>query len=218
MKSKKHKEQEKLNVDSIANWWAKCSTNTFSNWRVGLVAVTMVLALVVVGCQSPLDPDVPRNVTPITPAVKVTPSSVTYDFSTSNGVFQFVGTPIFKVDTTSKPMRIWVDYTMDIVKEAGKTPVINQYRCKLDSFAVTGYFENLVNREVSMLLDIKLPAFEEVWSSTRYNLASAVIAEHTRVAGQPRKITLTLYLDANDEGFFAGVAHEKVLGIVTMVF
>ncbi len=183
-----------------------------------VLALPVVMTVMMVGCQSPLDPDTPRNVTPITPAVKVVPTSVIADFSTSSGVFQFDGTPVFKADTTSKPMRIWVDYAMLITPEQGKTPVINKYMVKLDSFAVSGYYENLINREVSMLLDINGLPFEQVWSGTRFNLASAVVAEHNRVAGQPRKITITLYLDANDEYFWPNIAHEKVLGTVTMIF
>jgi hypothetical protein len=191
--------------------------NSFTRSLV-LTSLSTIIALMVIGCQSPLDPDTPRNVTPITPAVKVVPTSVVADFTTSSGVFRFDGTPVFKADTTSKPMRIWVDYAMSITPEQGKTPVINKYMVKLDSFAVSGYYENLINREVSMLLDINGLPFEQVWSGTRFNLASAVVAEHTRIQGQPRKITITLYLDANDEYFWPNIAHEKVLGTVTMIF
>ena len=173
--------------------------------------------LMVSACTSPLDTDAPRKVTPITPAIKITPSAVNTDFTGASGLFKIKGLPTIKVDSTVTPMRFWLDITMQAIVDTGKGPMLHEFRVRLDSFPGDGLIANLVNGEVSLLADFGNG--ERTYpSEANTNVASIIVAEHQRTAGAPREVTITFYVILNKDGFFSGVKQEQTLGTLHLVF
>jgi hypothetical protein len=178
-----------------------------------LTSVVLVAALT--ACESPLDVDTPRIETPLTPAPKVIPRTIELSFETATGSYGFLGTPIIKVDTTVKPMRIWID--IDLQEETGSTTsLISQFRIKADSMAVNGLIESLPNGEAKIQMDVG-NGLEWFDSDATTNTAAVLVAEHPREAGQPREVTITVYLVGNKDGFFIGIPTEQILGTIHLV-
>ncbi len=179
--------------------------------------LTALAVLMVNACTSPLDSDTPRKVTPVTPAMKITPSSVNTDFTGASGLFTVKGLPLIKVDTTVTPMRFWLDITMKAIVDTGKGPMLHEFRIQLDSFPADGLIANLANGEASLLADFG--SGEQVYpSEANTNVASIIVAEHPRTPGAPREVTITFYVILNKDGFFSGVKQEQTLGTMRLVF
>ena len=122
-----------------------------------LLILALLLAIAMAGltngCVSPLDADAPRVETPLTPAPKVDPISVTADFEFAGNDYAFDGDPIIKLDTTVSPMRIWLEFEMvEVSTPTGA--LIRRFRVNLDSAAVDGFQSNLTNGEVTMWMDV----------------------------------------------------------------
>lgn len=179
-----------------------------------LLISAMALAALT-ACESPLDVDTPRIETPLTPAPKVIPRTIELSFETATGSYGFIGTPIIKVDTTVKPLRIWID--VDLQEETGSaTALIQQFRIQADSMAANGLIESLPNGEAKIRMDVG-NGMEWFDSDATTNTAAILIAEHPREKGQPREVTITVYLVGNKDGFFVGVPTEQILGTIHLV-
>jgi len=180
--------------------------------------ITLLLAIAMAGfttgCVSPLDSDTPRVETPLTPAPKVDPISITADFDFAGNDYAFDGDPIIKLDTTVSPMRIWMQFDMTEVS----TPtgaLIQRFRVNLDSAAIDGFQNNLTNGEVTMWMDVG-SGVEAFGSDRTTNLATILSAEQTKVDGEPHRVEITLLLTGNADGFFVGIPKEEVFGTIKL--
>lgn len=184
-----------------------------STTRTALILV--MLAVVLPSCISPLDSDAPRTETPVTPAVKVTPKSINVDFSAASGAYRVKGLPTFRIDTTVAPMRFWIDCTMEAVPDPAKTPMLKEFRVRVDSFPGNGLSYNLTRGEVSFSADFG-NGVQIYPSEANTNTAAIIIAEQPRQPGQPRSVTLTLYMVLNKDRYFVGAGQEQTLGTITL--
>ena len=174
-----------------------------------------LLSAMLTSCTSPLDANGPRIETPLTPAPKVSPQSIDVTFNTANGVYEFQGLPVIELDTTVHPMRVWMDFDM-VETTAGSDPLIQEFRVNIDSIATDGLIQNLVQGEVKFLMDVG-DGLESFDCNESVNTASILVAEHPYVEGEPRTVTITIYLIANKDGFFDGYSQEQVLGTIDLV-
>ena len=182
-----------------------------------IIALLLAIAMAgfTTGCVSPLDSDTPRVETPLTPAPTVDPISITADFEFSGTDYAFNGDPIIKVDTTVTPMRFWMDFSM---YETGTptTAMIESFDLKLDSAAAHGFQEDLTTGEVVMWADIGA-GLEQFFSDTDFNRATILIAEYPREEGQPRRVSITLYLVFNEDQIFQpGYPSQEVFGRIEL--
>lgn len=184
-----------------------------STTRTALILV--MLAVVLPSCISPLDSDAPRTETPVTPAVKVTPKTINVDFSAASGAYRLKGLPTFRIDTTVAPMRFWIDCTMEAVPDPAKTPMLKEFRVRVDSFPGNGLSYNLTKGEVSFSADFG-NGVQIYPSEANTNTAAIIIAEQPRQPGQPRSVTLTLYMVLNKDRYFVGAGQEQTLGTITL--
>jgi len=178
--------------------------------------LAMVSVLVMCSCTSPLDTDAPRKITPITPALKITPQKVNVDFKTASGAYTFKGLPSINIDTTVSPMRFWLDLPLVSVPDTGTGPMLHEFRIRLDSFPGNGLIFDLVKGEAQLVADFGTG--EQTYpSETKTNTVSILVAEHQRVPGQPREVTITVYIILNKDGFFKGAPQEQALGTIHLV-
>ena len=184
-----------------------------STTRTALILV--MLAVVLPSCISPLDSDAPRTETPVTPAVKVTPKTINVDFSAASGAYRIKGLPTFRIDTTVAPMRFWIDCTMEAVPDPSKTPMLKEFRVRVDSFPGNGLSYNLTKGEVSFSADFG-NGVQIYPSEANTNTAAIIIAEQPRQPGQSRSVTLTLYMVLNKDRYFVGAGQEQTLGTITL--
>ncbi len=184
-----------------------------STTRTALILV--MLAVVLPSCISPLDSDAPRTETPVTPAVKVTPKTINVDFSAASGAYRIKGLPTFRIDTTVAPMRFWIDCTMEAVPDPAKTPMLKEFRVRVDSFPGNGLSYNLTKGEVSFSADFG-NGVQIYPSEANTNTAAIIIAEQPRLPGQSRSVTLTLYMVLNKDRYFVGAGQEQTLGTITL--
>lgn len=179
-----------------------------------------LLALVLWSCSSPLDTDTPRTITPLTPAPKVKPVSINSTFNTATGSFVFKGTPKILVDTTSLPMRFWVDFSMENVPDTAATapaPVVVEYRVKVDSFPGDGFEEALEGAKASIFFRNASGVVEQANADLNVHMANMLITERLpRVNGERRKVTLYLSIVANKNGFILGVRQDQVYGFIEL--
>ena len=165
--------------------------------------------------MSPLDPDTPRTETPLTPAPKVDPVSMTADFVFSGFDYDFKGTPVIKVDTTVSPMRFWMEFSM-YEKGTPSTAMIQEFDLTLDSVPAQGYPDPLDDGEVSMWADIG-SGQQVFFSGPDFNRATIIIGEHEHVEGQPKRVSIFLFLVFNeDRGFQPGYPSQEVLGTIEL--
>lgn len=184
-----------------------------STTRTAIILV--MLAVLLPSCISPLDSDAPRTETPVTPAVKITPKTINVDFSAASGAYQMKGLPTFRIDTTVAPMRFWIDCTMEAVPDPAKTPMLKEFRVRVDSFPGNGLSYNLAKGEVSFSADFG-NGVQIYPSEANTNTAAIIIAEQPRQPGQPRSVTLTLYMVLNKDRYFVGAGQEQTLGTITL--
>lgn len=181
-----------------------------------LLAILAMAAIVVVpSCISPLDSDAPRTETPVTPAVKITPRSINVDFSAASGSYRIKGLPTFRIDTTVKPMRFWIDCTMEAVPDPQKSPMLKEFRVRVDSFPGNGLSHNLTKGEVSFSADFG-NGVQVYPSEANTNTAAIIVAEQPREPGQSRGVTLTLYVVLNKDRYFVGAGQEQTLGTIVL--
>ncbi|MCX6141301.1 MAG: hypothetical protein NTX15_10830 [Candidatus Kapabacteria bacterium] len=173
-------------------------------------------AFLVTACTSPLDTDAPRKEIPTSPAIKVTPTSISVDFTSAAGTYAIKGLPSIRIDTTVTPMRFWIDLTMEAVNVSGKGPMLHEFRVRLDSFPGDGLITKLVNGEVAFTADFG-GGLQTYPSEANTNTASIIIAEQQHVSGKPREATITLYIIMNKDGFFVGAGQEQTLGALQLV-
>lgn len=174
-----------------------------------------VLVAALTACESPLDVDTPRIETPLTPAPKVIPRTIELSFETATGSYGFLGTPIIKLDTTVKPIRAWLD--IELTESTGSTTnLIDAMRIKADSLAANGLIESITGPSAQLYYNTG-SGYEWVYSDAVSNITSILIAEHPREAGEPRQVTITLYIAGNKGPFFPGVPTEEILGTIHLV-
>ncbi|MGA0045428.1 MAG: hypothetical protein ACO3I4_04155 [Candidatus Kapaibacteriota bacterium] len=179
-------------------------------WILALGAVM----LGVTACVSPLDTDAPRKETPLTPAPTVEPLRVTTNFEFSGHRYELTGTPVFKIDTTVSPIVFWMDFQM-IETSTPSTAVVEEFRVTVDSLPAVAYPHALEQGEVRLWATFT--GTRQLYpSDAATNLATMLIGEYPREPGQPRKVTITLYLVANANGFFPGAATEEVFGTIDL--
>lgn len=178
--------------------------------------IAVFAALLVTACTSPLDTDAPRKEVPTSPAIKVTPTSVSVDFASAAGTYTIKGLPSIRIDTTVTPMRFWIDLTMESVVDTGNGPMLHEFRVRLDSFPGDGLITKLVNGEVSFTGDFG-GGVQTYPSEANTNTASIIVAEQQREPGKPREATITLYIIMNKDGFFVGAGQEQTLGALQLV-
>lgn len=193
------------------------SMQTTQNTRSSMVLLLLAALVVAVvpSCISPLDSDAPRTETPVTPAVKVTPKSVTVDFTAASGSYRIKGLPTFRIDTTVSPMRFWIDCTMEAVPDPAKSPMLKEFRVRVDSFPGNGLSYNLVKGEVSFTADLGT-GLQVYPSEANTNVASMIVAEQPRQTGLARSVTLTLYVVLNKDRYFVGAGQEQTLGTIVL--
>jgi hypothetical protein len=177
--------------------------------------LTMSVVALIPSCISPLDSDAPRTETPVTPAVKITPRTINVDFTAASGSYRIKGLPTFRIDTTVAPMRFWIDCTMETVPDPQKSPMLKEFRVRVDSFPGNGLSYNLVKGEVSFSADFG-NGVQVYPSEANTNTAAIIIAEQPRQPGQPRSVTLTLYVVLNKDRYFVGAGQEQTLGTITL--
>ncbi len=180
-----------------------------------LAILTMAAIVVVPSCISPLDSDAPRTETPVTPAVKITPRTINVDFTAASGSYRIKGLPTFRIDTTVKPMRFWIDCTMETVPDPQKSPMLKEFRIRVDSFPGNGLSHNLTRGEVSFSADFG-NGVQVYPSEANTNTAAIIVAEQPREPGQPRGVTLTLYVVLNKDRYFVGAGQEQTLGTIVL--
>ena len=174
-----------------------------------------LIGAAVPSCVSPLDTDAPRVETPLTPAPKVTPQSIEATFNTANGDYSFLGVPNIQLDTSVSPVRVWMDFDMaESTQEAD--PLIQEFRVNLDSVAANALIQNVTQGEVVFIMDVGTGS-EAFPCNESVNTAAILIAEHPAVEGEPRSITITIYLIANKDGFFDGYPQEQILGTIDLI-
>lgn len=179
-----------------------------------LLISAMALAALT-ACESPLDVDTPRIETPLTPAPKVIPRTIELSFETATGSYGFVGTPIIKLDTTVKPIRAWLDFELN-ESTGSTTNLIDAIRISADSLPANGLIESVTGPSAQLYYNTG-SGYEWVFSDGVANITSILIAEHPREKGQPREVTITLYVAGNKGPFFPGVPTEEILGTIHLV-
>ncbi len=188
-----------------------------SRMRHLLLAFSLAAAAILLpACVSPLDADAPRKETPITPAIKVDPRSYDVDFTTPSGSYRIKGRPVFSFDTTVTPIRCWIDVTMEAVVDTGTGPMLHEFRIRVDSFPGNGLVTPLVGSQCSFQAD--LGNGTQTYPPSPSNTAEIVVAEHDRAPGEPRRVSVSVFIDMNKDGFFTGVGREQVLGEFELVF
>ncbi|MDZ4746549.1 MAG: hypothetical protein SGJ05_11195 [bacterium] len=191
---------------------------TLQNSPFLALLISPLLALMVSSCTSPLDTDTPRKVTPLTPAAKVAPVSINPTFTTATGTFKFKGGPSILVDTTVSPMAFWLDFSMEHFRDTSAgapAPVLVEFRIRVDSFPSSGLVELLKGSRATMFSNIN-GTIEQASADDVANTVAMIVAEHPRVAGEKRKVTLTLSMIANKNLFIPGVRQDQVYGIIDL--
>jgi hypothetical protein len=185
--------------------------------RIRSITTILCVVALVSACQSPLDTDTPRVIKPLTPAVKVVPTTVEWKFSTTTGDYSVSGQPTVLLDTSVTPVRLWIEGTMVVTPKPNTTPMIENFHLNLDSAAANGYITALVGDQLRMTLRpyADQPPVTNVPADLVNNTADVLIAEHERGSTtEPRRFTVSLYLVANKSGFFAGAPQEQILGTI----
>lgn len=178
--------------------------------------LTTLVAVSLTSCISPLDADSPRTETPLTPAVKVTPTSYTAEFTSEAGPFVIKGLPVLKIDTSVTPAIVWLDVQMERQVAADTDPILRSFRLRVDSVPGNAY-EVKLNGAGSMEMALKRPNDTLfVGADPLDNTASIVVAEQPRVAGQRRVILVMVYLRVNNRGTDASIGREYVYGRLTL--
>jgi hypothetical protein len=178
--------------------------------------LTTLVAVSLTSCISPLDADSPRTETPLTPAVKVTPTSYTADFTSEAGPFVIKGLPVLKIDTSVTPATVWLDVQMERQVAADTDPILRSFRLRVDSVPGNAY-EVKLNGAGSMEMALKRPNDTLfVGADPLDNTASIVVAEQPRVAGERRMILVMVYLRVNNRGTDASIGREYVYGRLTL--
>jgi hypothetical protein len=177
--------------------------------------MALLVVALVPSCISPLDSDAPRTETPVTPAAKITPKTIDVDFTAASGSYRIKGLPAFRIDTTVTPMRFWIDCTMESVPDPTKNPMLKEFRIRVDSFPGNGLSYNLTKGEVSFSADFG-NGVQVYPSEANTNTAAIIVAEHPREPGQPRGVTLTLYVVLNKDRYFVGASQEQTLGTIEL--
>lgn len=194
-------------------------TSTLIKMFMKTLLIPSLLALVLWSCTSPLDTDTPRTITPLTPAVKVAPINIIPTFNTATGTFKFKGDPSILVDTTVSPMRFWMDFSMECVPDTAAgalTPLLVEFRVRVDSFPGDGLDSSLTDGRAVMFLNVK-GAIEFVVADQVASTANMLAAEHPRVAGEKRKVTIYVYMIANKNRTIpGGVRQDQVLGKIEL--
>ncbi len=167
-------------------------------------------ALALAACQSPLDTDVPRIETPLTPAPKVTPSYVQTAFTTGDLRYAIVGTPNISVDTSSETMHFWIDLRMEQTNPDADT-LINGFSLNLDSIEATGYPVRLGQQQGSINMDLGRGP-EDVNFAEEINTGTILIEELPRKAGEPRTVEITILIEGNKGDRVPGFGEQMVLG------
>lgn len=185
--------------------------------RSTIIAALLTISVVALipSCISPLDSDAPRTETPVTPAVKITPRTINVDFTAASGSYRIKGLPTFRIDTSVAPMRFWIDCSMEAVPDPQKKPMLKEFRVRVDSFPGNGLSYNLVKGEVSFSADFG-NGVQVYPSEANTNTAAIIIAEQPRQPGQPRSVTLTLYVVLNKDRYFVGAGQEQTLGTIVL--
>ena len=175
-----------------------------------------VAAAIIPACMSPLDANSPRTETPLTPAVKVTPVAYTAEFTSNTGNFSIAGLPVLQIDTTVTPAIVWLDVRMQRQVAADTDPILRSFRLRVDSIPGNAY-EVKLNGVSQMELALKRPTDTlYVGADPLDNVASIVVAEQPRVAGQRRTILVMVYVRINNRGTDASIGKEYVYGRLTL--
>lgn len=176
----------------------------------------LVAAALMTACSSPLDADGPRIETPLTPAIRVTPSAYSAEFSSAEGAFEMDGLPVIKLDTSVTPAIVWLDVRMKRNVAADKDPVLREFHLRVDSIPGNAY-EVKLDGPSQMELALKRPSDTlYVGADPQDNTASIVVAEQPRVPGQPRTVLVMVYIRVNNRGTDASIGQEYVYGRLTL--
>lgn len=175
-----------------------------------------IVAVSLTACMSPLDADSPRTETPLTPAVKVTPTSYTAEFTSEDGPFVIKGLPVLKIDTSVTPAVVWLDVQMERQVAPDTDPILRSFRLRVDSVPGNAY-ERKLNGAASMEMALKRPNdVLFVGADPLDNTASIVVAEQPRIAGERRVILVMVYLRVNNRGTDGSIGREYVYGRLTL--
>ena len=104
---------------------------------------------------------------------------------------------------------------METVPDPQKSPMLKEFRVRVDSFPGNGLSYNLVKGEVSFSADFG-NGVQVYPSEANTNTAAIIIAEQPRQPGQARSVTLTLYVVLNKDRYFVGAGQEQTLGTITL--
>ncbi len=179
--------------------------------------LAVCLGVLVTSCASPLDVDAPRTETPLTPAIKVTPTSYEVTFTSAAGAYVMKGLPTIKIDTTLTPMRFWLDITMEKDPASSATPQMQGFRLRRDSASCNGYNDAMVNGEVQFVVDLGTGTDQIFGSDATAFKANMIIAEAERVPGQPRKVTMTLYFNITPDSINPTLKPETHFATIEVV-
>lgn len=185
--------------------------------RLFLILAALIATLMLASCASPLDSDVPRIETALTPAPKVSPSNVEDAFTFGDYHYAMVGTPVFLLDTTTSPVRFWMDFTMEQTNKA-KASLIQSFRLKVDSLSADGYTYNLRTGQAYLNMDLGqgVEAFDVNDLPGYPHTATALILELPTLTGTGRMFQITVFLEGNKGSFVPGYGEQQVLGRFTV--
>jgi hypothetical protein len=187
------------------------------------ISVALAIAGIVVGCQSPLDASGPRIRTPLTPAPRYQLANVQLTFLANSREYDFVGTPVIEVDTTTTPFwRVWLNISL-VERNASPTGVIKGCRVALDSQAVNGFDTRVVhdplkNQQMQVLMT---SLGNDLWFDCDGSANRATIAFEEVDAGQPpsKGVKITFFLEGNIDKLSApDKGEEQVFGYLVATF
>lgn len=184
--------------------------------RLIIQAFITTVAIGLLSCASPLDSDSPRIETPLTPAIRITPSSYSAEFSSASGNFVVKGLPVIKIDTSVTPAIVWLDIVMERTPAPNTNPSLREFHLRIDSVAGNAY-EIKLNGASQMEMSLKRPSDTLiVGADAQDNTASMVVAEQPRIEGKKRSLLVMIYIRVNNRGTDASIGQEYVYGRLTL--
>ena len=104
---------------------------------------------------------------------------------------------------------------MEATPDPAKNPMLKEFRVRIDSFPGNGLSYNLTKGEVSFSADFG-NGVQVYPSEANTNTAAIIVAEQPRQPGQPRSVTITMYIVMNKDRYFVGAGQEQTLGTIVL--
>lgn len=164
-------------------------------WLIPYLAVPILLT----SCMSPLDSGSPRKEIPLTPAPKVLPEVLEYEMQNEYGQYRIVGNPVIELDTSTVPMAVWIDATLEAFNMGDPEPVLRRFRIRADSLLTSGYNDKATDGRIELELqpEDQLQPLVSVRPDGVVHQAYILPAESPRELGTPREVTISIFIYIN---------------------